>query len=405
MNDTNDTPATKSKDDDADRQQLARDHKATHSEVVRHSDELVAHQAVKHEPTAEHPVPTPPATPVVSVAEGTMASSGPAKPSTNTAGTIVLQWMTYALWGWLILALIWLASLVFSNALLSATLDEVVPYTIAATLVLLPIVFLTDFFYRKHEPLRKTGAASIVMVIHAVIFALAGIGTLIGAVFIALSMVLGAGSAADNKSQLVGLLAAGLAAILYAAAFVRTLNYFKTMKFANWFAIAMVATSVVLIGFGIAGPFARSFSLRDDARIEASLPDVSEGINDHVRDKKALPDNLSQLGGLDADAKSLLDDNLVKYVKVGEETAATEPDDSPGAMIYPQVVQKNFLYELCVTYKGSDDSSRGGDDYYVNDLYREDEYQNSLTTYGHPEGEVCYKLRTAVTPDFQSMTR
>ena len=59
-----------------------------------------------------------------------------------------------------------------SELLKDADVGSFDPYAVAAVLVLLPVSFITDFFYSKREPGKKTGAATIVMVIHAVLYAL-----------------------------------------------------------------------------------------------------------------------------------------------------------------------------------------------------------------------------------------
>src|SRR5690606_24348193 len=110
----------------------------------------------------------------------------------NTPGIIILQWLTYAFWGWLIVGLIWLIALVFMNALTDSAEDVLgmLPYAIAGTTVVLPIALTWDLFYRKHEPKKKTGGASVIMILPAVIFALPGIGALILAVFMLVNMLL-----------------------------------------------------------------------------------------------------------------------------------------------------------------------------------------------------------------------
>ena len=63
------------------------------------------------------------------------------------AGNIILQWLTYAFWGWALLGINWLIFIVVFSLLAHQDQTEVIPYAIAAVLVLLPISVVCDFFY------------------------------------------------------------------------------------------------------------------------------------------------------------------------------------------------------------------------------------------------------------------
>ena len=97
----------------------------------------------------------------------------------NTAGTLILQWLTYAFWGWAVLSLSILTGLVIFNFLNGSQSSTSTPYAIAAVIVLLPISVLCDYLYSKREPILKSGPSLVIMVIHSVIFALFGIAALI----------------------------------------------------------------------------------------------------------------------------------------------------------------------------------------------------------------------------------
>src|SRR5665811_53782 len=77
--------------------------------------------------------------------------------STN-ALTIIIQWLTYAFWGWTVLILSILTYLVFAQLLNSTSSSSADYYVISAAIVLLPISFVTDFFYSKKEPKKKESA-------------------------------------------------------------------------------------------------------------------------------------------------------------------------------------------------------------------------------------------------------
>lgn len=298
-----------------------------------------------------------------------------------SAGVYILQWLTYAFWGWLIGALTWLMGIILSNAITGQSVERVVPYAIAATVVLLPLAFVVDFLYRKYEPLKKYHASSIIMVLHAVLFALLGIGTLITTVFVGLSMLIESGRNVDGQWIALGTL--GFATILYVGAFLRTLNPFKSTKSASIYSIVMLVASLVLLVISIAGPMAKSISLRDDRRIERHLSSVNSEVQQYVRTNEKLPDSLQQLT-LTEDAKALVEDDLVQYKKEGE----VANDGS-------SLSTKSLRYQLCVTYKqASPSNSRYASPSYSSRVAKE--YTSYLSTYRHEKGETCYKQETRV---------
>jgi hypothetical protein len=357
------------------------------------------------ENTDKDPFGTPPSTITPAILEDVKPFEAPAviqtaplpqspapeqpKPQSSSPGVIVLQWLTYAFWGWLILALIWLVGVVASAAIADADVDGMIPYAIAATLVLLPIAFVTDLFYRRYEPVKKTGAATVIMVIHVVIFALLGIGALILTVFTVLSMFIGTGGTSDT--QTVATVTELFAAVMYAAAFLRTLNPFKTRKVAKIYGFAMLGVAIVVLALGVFGPMVKAISERDDRRIETNLPLVKSGIDSYVEDNNKLPDSLKDVTYKSDDARSLVNDGLVRYEKVAtpkvtDDSGLSSDDYSSRIMNY----ETEYRYKLCVTYTGSSNDSY--DDY--NYSSRRDDYQDYLSVYSHPSGEVCYKLST-----------
>ena len=334
------------------------------------------------EPTVEPvivPVPVvAPTTPPVPVVE--TAEVAPANPKeANTPGVIILQWLSYAFWGWLIIALIWLVSVILTNAILGTSIISVVPYAIAAGVVLLPIAFLTDFFYRKHEPTKKTGVAMVIMVIHAVLFALLAIVALIVTVFNSINAVIEASSSIDGL--LVTIFTAMAATLLYAAAFIRVLNPFKTKKAVFIYSAAMVGLTLILIALTIVGPLVKTIATKDDRRIEQNLSSVSQGINDYIETNKKLPTGLSQVSFDNNEASLLTKDNLVNYKT---ETPVVNSYD-------PSTIE--YRYQLCVTFKEKDGSGYT----YTSSSYGSNDYATYLSTSRHGKGEVCYKLSKSVT--------
>lgn len=309
--------------------------------------------------------------------EQTQPSAHPT-PVHSSAGILVLQWLTYAFWGWLVLALLWLMGVVLANALLDEPSTDMIPYAIAASIVLLPLAFVTDLFYRKHEPLKKVGGAAIIMVIHTVLFALLGIISLIVTIFTALNMVI---EVNDTEEQLVTIGTAGFATLLYAGAFVRTLNPFKNTKPLFIYSLVMVGLTAILMLFAIVGPLAKSVATRSDRLIEQNLSAVENTISTYAREEGALPNSLDDVT-MSGEAQQLIEQNLVEYKKEGTVTVPAAGS-----------VATEHRYQLCVTYTASNNYG------YARDYQLEDEYTDYASTSNHDAGRTCYKLK-ATTYDY-----
>lgn len=298
----------------------------------------------------------------------------------NSPGVIVLQWLTYAFWGWTILAMSILTITVLANFITGTETGGFTPYGIAAVLVLLPISIVCDVFYSKQEPAKKAGAASIVMVIHAVIFALFGIGSVIAIVFSLVSIFT---SGSDSSSMQVSLYSAMIIAVLYGAVFLRTINPPRLSVFKKFFIIFMTIVVGIIAILGIVGPAANERATRNDRLITGNINLLKTEIDDYTREKKKLPADLADLS-LDGDVKNMVDKGLVRY------TANTLP--STGTTRRSTTTSTTHYYQLCVTYtKASKDRYRSSSGY-ANDS---DGYTTYISSYGaHDAGEECYKIKT-----------
>lgn len=335
-------------------------------------------EAPRAEESSIAPAPSDPVAPVAEKPATPAAAPAVAPHHANTPGVVVLQWLTYAFWGWLILGLIWLVSVILINAILKESVSEVVPYAIAASIVLLPIAFVTDLLYRKHEPVKKTGAAMVIMVIHAVIFALLGIGALITAAFVGLNAAINMGDNID--AQVVGLLTAVFAAILYVAAFARTLNPFKSKKPQLIYSFGMLGVSILLLILAIVGPVIQSVIARNDKLIERNLTSVQRGVNDYISDNKALPKSLDDVELTDKGAKELITKDLVEFVPGTTESTTARSGLS---------TTTTYRYELCVTFAAASNTSSS----YYDDSMDSNDYKSYLYVYSHDAGRQCYKLK------------
>jgi len=343
-------------------------------------------------PTAS-PEPSPPS-PIPSWQQVHQANQTEQKPSTQTpqnhhvpAGQIVLQWLTYSFWGWTILALSSLIVSVLAFYVADSDTSGFAPFGIAAALVLLPISAATDYFYKKHEPAKKIGAAAVVMIIHAVIFALCGIGSIIAAVFTLVQMF--TNTSTDPAVQ-VGLYSALLIGVLYGAVFVRTLRPIQLLKPLKFYTAGMSAIIGIVIILTIVGPVFRERATQQDRLIENSLGDLSNGVRSYATAHSNLPSDLENLE-LSEEAQKLVDQNLVIYkpnIKPADSGQSSTNFNSTYNVGTNQG-NKKFYYELCATYK---QKSSGYSEYGYDRPSQE--YATYLSAYRHPAGEVCYKLRT-----------
>lgn len=296
----------------------------------------------------------------------------------QTAGVIVLQWLTYAFWGWLIIGLIWMLSLILMDFIYESGLSsasEMLPYAISAIVVLLPVAFTLDLFYRRHEPVKKVGAGGVIMIIHAVIFALLGIGVLIASIFVSINAIIN-GSFSDG--QIVAVFTLLWATLLYAMAFLRTLRPAKLARFTTAYGISMLVVSVAMLTMGVVGPLASSIRTRDDRRIEDNLSSVNDSIQTYIQSNNKAPDSLDEVNFSSKGSRELVSDGLVKYKNDGIDANS-------------DVGGTTHSYQLCVTFTYSNQSDA---QYYDSPQKAEDDlpYGGYISEF-HPKGEVCYKLK------------
>lgn len=294
----------------------------------------------------------------------------------SSPGLIILQWLTYAFWGWTLLAFVWLVFIVIASVMSPINTSGMVPYAVAASLVLLPIAILCDIFYSRKEPLKKHGAAMVVMVIHAVIFALFGIGILITGVFTLVNLAINDSS--DTSSAMAWVLTALLSAVVYLLAFLRTLNPFKSGLVGKWFWVLMaVLVSGFMIGSFI-GPVGQARLAREDDEIADNLESINNAIRGQATRTGELPASLTDIS-LTPQEDSLIARGVISYVAEGEATAEDRIADDTGS---PQ-----FRYQLCATFQRQSEYYSGS-----SDEVRRGEYSPYLSAQSHPAGKTCHKL-------------
>lgn len=345
-------------------------------------------------PAPKQAIPVSPQSPPPQVAYAAPAST-PAEPTPrpNTPGLMVLQWLTYAFWGWTVLAMSFLTVTVLANFIGGADDGGFTPYAIAAVLVLLPISVGCDVFYSKQEPEKKTGAASIIMVIHAVLFAIFCIGALIA---IVISLVQLFTSSSDTTNAQVALYSEIIITILYAAVFLRTLRPVRLVWFRRLFPTLMVIAVGIISVLGIVGPVAHERATRTDRLIEDNLNAIQVSINDYANTYNQLPDTLAAIN-LDADAKKLVTSNLIQYIpdsKPPSTSTNTRSSSAASTSIQQTTSPKTYYYQLCANYKKSSGDHNGDQATSSYDLTSSDGYSAFILTTSHPAGKFCYKAST-----------
>ncbi len=357
------------------------------------SPELAPQPVTPVNESYQQSAPLPPA-PVVSVdstAQPPLQPVAPAAPESPhpAPGIIVLQWLTYAFWGWTVLVMSMLTGSVIASFVNDAETGGFTPYAIAAVLVLLPISIICDIFYSKSETHKKTGASALVFVVHAVIFALFGIGAVIA---IVISLVTLFTSSSDTTSSQIALYTAIFVAILYAAVLLRIVNPVRFPWIKRFFILFMSVTIGVVSVLGIIGPVAHERSTRHDRLIEENIHAISNGVNDYADKNKRLPENLSAVG-YTGDAKKLVDEGEIKYSVIATSTPI-QLQKNTGVNISQYIKPTALAYQLCVTFtKASKPSNYSSYSSYDNSTDSEG-YTTYISASKHAAGQVCYKLKT-----------
>lgn len=395
---------------DNDKEELLRDH--VESEQGIHSDEPTQDTTtVMHSEAAESSQEVSSMPSVSQTTEGNTSMNhtplvANAKPyeqsnTTSSPGVLVLQWLTYAFWGWTAVALSWLA-IVSVNYFINGRQEyessgTAVAYALAATIVLFLIAMVCDMFYAKREPLHKTGVASVIMIIHAVIFALFGIGWLILAVFGLVRLIIGPENGYVVNDASTTLIVVGfIMSVVYAASLLRTLRMVqkRLIPYLYWGVMGLITAT--LIGLGVGGPAIYANSVKNDRLLEANLSSVSSAINSYAQKNEKLPSSLSDIrGNLNEASRTLLDRNLVEY-KPGKEVPSltdmtSNKQQTMNITWSSSLNRKTFEYQLCASFKSDKNTyGRYGPDEEALSGYR----PSSPDVYNHKSGHICYDLQT-----------
>lgn len=372
-------------------------------------------------------VPEPPETPVKQI-DVSPAPPAPVDESSHTSGgVLVLQWLSYAFWFWFSISMSWLATVVINyyvSGSESYQWSSALAYPLASVIILLAIALVTDIFYTRHEPAKKTGAANIIMLLHVVPFVLISIGSLVTAVFALITMVLNSDPIASFDGPLitmtVALIVAGLFALIAARAFYGGKAQVRL--------VARAIFTVLAVGFivaGFAGPAADALRTKNDRLIEQALPSLASNIREYTSTNDKLPQKLTDVTHTDSyssDAvQKLIDSNLVTYKPntVKSSDSSYSPGDGEVSIdscigsSYSSDCSTNggtrYYYQLCTTYKNEKKNSYNytDDSNYTTSSsagvaadYRYN-YVSSISQ--HPAGAVCYNLYADGAYDYEKV--
>lgn len=373
-----------------DREELNFEEPTSHDEVDTSPDEheegTAKKDVVKKVETPEVQLEKPAvATPVT---EPVSTSHIQVEQVKNAPGVLVLQWLAYAFWGWTAASLWWLTALVvghFTNPQTNSYSENWLAYSFASTLVLYLISMATDLVYARKEPLHKTGAATVIMIIHTVVYSLIGIGAAITAVFSVVNIFLET-SQTYNDGAVTALIAAVVMMVVYAFLVLRILRPVSRAWVPKLFWISMSIITIGMMAASIIGPIAESKMTANDRLIEDGLTGVSSGIRSYTTANKKLPASLSDVRtslGIETSAARLLDKNLVQYTPGKQVTS--QSTTTSGVRLSSTTT---YNYKLCVKY------ARTSSNRYYSTYSYDSYYTDKTTPYvsGHGAGTVCYDL-------------
>lgn len=303
------------------------------------------------------------------------------------AVTLVLQWLTYAFWGWFALAMLWLSAVVYAFLVVGSDSNDwtgVVSYPIASVLVLLVVAAVVDFFYRRREPAKKEGFATAVMVIHTVIFALCGIGALVAAVFAGINLVLSETPSASNGIR-VALFTALTMVPVYALLIARATLVAKWRRIPMLTTIVLSVGAAVFIGIGVFGPVMKSVVTRQDRQVSSALSSIVYAVNSYDQENDKLPESLD---GLDFNTYDNTDTDTIKNL-LAKGVITYKPNTKQGTKPSAQDTYSTrtvHYYQLCATFTSAQTSPYTA--------YSSTSYSESISTQYHKKGEQCYNVKT-----------
>ena len=284
----------------------------------------------------------------------------------SDATTAVLQWLAYSFWGWTVLTIGYLVGLTASYTLgnsYSTISPVIIPSSIAAAVILLIIASVTDYFYSKREVEHKTGISMVLMVIHAVLFGLLAVGSLITIAFSLIQWTVG-GSSGSIGAQ-VAAITAGTLFVTYVLILLRVVRPFIFSKFRLLFNIAFLLIVGLLAVLAISGPVIQTAKLKNDRAVATAVTSLETSVQRFVTAEGRLPKDLDELL-TDGNVTERSDQavpiaDLVKENRVTYTPNATADETSKLSRIL-----KTHTYKLCGVYDYPAEKSKSSYSVYTN---------------------------------------
>ena len=284
-----------------------------------------------------------------------------------------------------------MVGVIATAALLNSAVEATIPYALAAIVVMLPIAFITDLFYRKYETPKKFGAATAILSVHAVIYALTAIGALIITVLTGLEMLINATS--FNSGSGVSLVVTITTSLFFGGLFARIIGTTKSKKIAKVYSYIMLILSLGLAITAVAGPLTKSVLTRDDRIIEDNLYSIDQSVKEYIKDNNTLPESLSDItltSSTDDDVATLIEKNKITYKAGSEETTSTSSSHDSNSTY--NRVSTIYTYSLCAQYKAS-----VGTKTEIDNAKENNSKYNTIDTSSHDAGTVCYEQEYTVS--------
>ena len=342
----------------------------------------------------------------------TRRSHSPAlRRDSSTSGSLILQWLTYAFWGWCVVVIGFATGVVanyFYAGRDAVDWSEPVAYSLAALVVLAIVALVTDLLYTRREPVVKTGVASMLMLVHTVIFVLAAIGLLILGLFAGIALMISSSPVDGYDGELTKLTASLVTAVLFAVLSGRVLWGTRRPRLALAARGVLIVSTIAVTALGIVGPLVTAQSTRGDRAIEQYLPVLANQINAYAGKHDKLPLTLRDVEGDSSDISrgvgQLIRENRVRYTpntKAPREVPKSAQSNTdivvPGEPTNGS--RKVYSYRLCVDYVAARNQSAP---YGQTDMKFRVGSDTSPDTYTHGKGEQCYDLTTDYLPVTQA---
>lgn len=315
---------------------------------------------------------------------------GSKKQITTSPAVVALQWFTYAMWGWLCIGFAWLIGTSVAHYLEPSFNDSGAPgvaYSLAACIVLFITAQISDMIYVRWDNSNKHGASMVVMVLHAVLFALLAIGSLILSVFAMTSLLIGDGFGNDENGRIVMLITGFVIALMFGLLTLRVVWPSRIPRQQMGYRLLVAVVAVVAFGAALFGPAAYTYQTRPDRLIEAGLPLIARDINSYVSTHNKLPVSIRDVTFSDEKSRRLVEQNRVEYEANTDPKVGASPDGKSVAALYPSD-GTNYYYQLCVTYMGQKNQD---DRIYYTESYPSIS-SSEPNVYSHTSGRVCYNL-------------